>query len=205
MKSDLEILNNWLSNNSDKFITKEYRYPVTFGWLQGVPWQGVPWHDHDTNLDADKIQSITANNDKMEFEYGNAWCVWIAGDHPKDRWGNKYLGFDAVLELTEGCYEIGYADDQYTTFDVDVDLMNIQEDFDWQDFLTWMKSAHPELVDSVGEEYVSSGCAHTVTYWTSTIAPDSDQWEGFVEEYYRTENTLTDLEDEFYIPGENND
>jgi hypothetical protein len=200
MKSDLEILNNWLDNHSDKFITKEYRYSVTFGWLQGVP-----WHDHDTNLDADKIQSITANNDKMEFEYGNAWCVWVASDRPKDRWGNEYLGFENGIELVEGCYEIGYADDQYTTFDVDVDSMNIEEDFDWQVFLAWMKSAHSDLVDALGEKYVSSGCAHTVTYWTSTIAPDSDQWEGFINEYYRAENALTDLENEFYIPGENND
>jgi hypothetical protein len=200
MKSDLETLNNWLDNHSDKFITKEYRSAATFGWLQGVP-----WYDHDNNLDADGITSLTIDENKLEFTYKIWWCVWVAGDHPKDRWGNKYKGYENGIELTKGCYEIGYADDQYVTFDVDVDSMNIEEDFDWQDFLIWMKSAHPDLVDALGEEYVSSGCAHTVTYWTSTIAPDSDQWECFVEEYYRTENTLTDLEDEFYIPGENND
>jgi hypothetical protein len=39
---------------------------------------------------------------------------------------------------------------------------------------------------------MSSGCAHSVTYYISTIAPDSDQWEGFINEYYRAENALTD-------------
>jgi hypothetical protein len=56
-----------------------------------------------------------------------------------------------------------------------------------------MKSAHSDLVDALGEKYVSSGCAHSVTYYISTIAPDSDQWEGFINEYYRAENALTDL------------
>jgi hypothetical protein len=199
MKS-VDTLNEWLNNHSDKFITKEYRSTVTFGWLQGVP-----WYDHDNNLDADGITSLTIDENKLEFTYKIWWCVWVASDRPKDRWGNEYLGFENGIELVEGCYEIGYADDQYTTFDVDVDSINIEEDFDWQDFLAWMKSAHSDLVDALGEKYVSSGCAHSVTYYISTIAPDSDQWEGFINEYYRAENALTDLENEFYIPGENND
>lgn len=176
---NLDKLNDWLDNHSDKFITKEYRSNVTFGWLQGVP-----WHDHDNNLDADGITSLTIDENKLEFTYKIWWCVWIASDHPKDRWGNKYMGFENGIKLVQGCYEIGYADDQCTTFDVDVDSMNVEEDFDWQDFLAWMESAHPDLIDSVGEKYVSSGCAHTVTYWTSTIDPDSDQWENFINEYY---------------------
>jgi hypothetical protein len=186
MKS-VDTLNEWLDNHSDKFITKEYRSTVTFGWLQGVP-----WYDHDNNLDADGITSLTIDENKLEFTYKIWWCVWVSSDRPKDRWGNTYLSYEDGIKLTEGCYEIGYADDQLTYCKIDVDSMNIEEDFDWQDFLAWMKSAHSDLVDALGEEYMSSGCAHSVTYYISTIAPDSDQWEGFINEYYRAENALTD-------------
>lgn len=168
-QSASEILNKWLDKNSDKLITKQYRYAVTYGWIGGQP----------NNFEYEDITINSASDNEVDFTCGNAWCVWSASECPFDKWGNIYQSYEDGISLVSGCFEIGYADDSYAQCEIDgIDAL-VE---DWQKFLDWCKS-NTEHVDSLGDSGVSSGTSWSITYWTADIPGNSPIWHQLAKLY----------------------
>jgi hypothetical protein len=171
-------INSWLEAHHDSFIVKKYRYAVTFGWIGGEPWS-------EGHCDTDLIECVEVNGSEISFSYKSAWCFWIAKPHPKDEFGNKYIGFEDGVDLIEGFTVVGYADDSFVSCELDPGLLETIDDF--QSFLDWCIE-HTEHVSSVGDSGVSSGCAWSVTYWTADIPADSPAWAEYAQIYLDGQN-----------------
>ena len=167
---DREKLKKWLEKNDS---------PLWVSFVPPIGGRSDMGLDPDIDWLKEKVACFSAEKDCCEFITHNRSYRLQKSVYPKDHWGNTANFKEGEIRLVEGCIEVAYQDDHYSSHEFPIDW-NLPDE---GDFLDWVISNHPELLGVVEETLVASGCANTSTYYTSNKDFSEEAWVKAFDEY----------------------